>query len=139
MVFRFLVIWGQGMLAGGSYNVSFIPDDCLTPEESLKKSLQVAREEKAHPNFSLKTFIVVPPNDSKLFFSTAFFVLFLLPKVSALHCETGSKLMLVVYKGIAPGDERQSLPLLDINSKRLAESLLHLAFAFGVQVGARPC
>ncbi|XP_034980550.2 DNA-dependent protein kinase catalytic subunit [Zootoca vivipara] len=54
-------------------------------------------------------------------------------EVSALHCETGSKLMLVVYKGIAPGDERQSLPLLDINSKRLAESLLQLAFAFGVQ------
>ncbi|XP_061454380.1 DNA-dependent protein kinase catalytic subunit isoform X2 [Rhineura floridana] len=52
---------------------------------------------------------------------------------SGTHCETGSKLILVVYKGIAPGDERKSLPLLDISSKRLAEGLLHLAFDFGVQ------
>ncbi|XP_042320371.1 DNA-dependent protein kinase catalytic subunit [Sceloporus undulatus] len=50
-----------------------------------------------------------------------------------LHCDIGSKLMLVVYKGIAPGDERKSLPSLDISSKRLAEGLLQLAFAFGVQ------
>ncbi|KAH0617728.1 hypothetical protein JD844_016251 [Phrynosoma platyrhinos] len=50
-----------------------------------------------------------------------------------IHCEIGSKLMLVVYKGIAPSDERKSLPSLDISSKRLAEGLLQLAFAFGVQ------
>ncbi|KAM6458275.1 DNA-dependent protein kinase catalytic subunit isoform 2-T2 [Liasis olivaceus] len=50
-----------------------------------------------------------------------------------LHFETGSKLILVVYKGIAPGDERRSLPSLDISSKQLAEGLLHLAFAFGVR------
>ncbi|XP_054840598.1 DNA-dependent protein kinase catalytic subunit [Eublepharis macularius] len=50
-----------------------------------------------------------------------------------LHCEAGSKLILVIYKGIAPGDERKSLPSLDMSSKRLAEGLLQLAFAFGVQ------
>lgn len=55
-------------------------------------------------------------------------------KGTDLHCETGSKLMLVVYKGIAPADERKSLPSLDITSKRLADGLLQLAFAFGVQV-----
>uniref|UniRef100_A0A670Y1A7 DNA-dependent protein kinase catalytic subunit n=1 Tax=Pseudonaja textilis TaxID=8673 RepID=A0A670Y1A7_PSETE len=67
-----------------------------------------------------------------------------LHKAGVLHCilqskgadlqfETGSKLILVVYKGIAPGDEGRSLPSLDIGSKRLAEGLLHLAFAFGVR------
>ncbi|XP_039189656.1 DNA-dependent protein kinase catalytic subunit isoform X1 [Crotalus tigris] len=54
-------------------------------------------------------------------------------KGTDLHFEIGSKLMLVVYKGIAPGDERRSLPSLDISSKQLAEGLLHLAFAFGVR------
>ncbi|XP_066480516.1 DNA-dependent protein kinase catalytic subunit [Tiliqua scincoides] len=52
---------------------------------------------------------------------------------SDLRCKTGSTLVLVVYKGIAPGDERKSLPLLDASTKRLAEGLLQLAFAFGVQ------
>ncbi|XP_051625579.1 DNA-dependent protein kinase catalytic subunit isoform X2 [Manacus candei] len=41
----------------------------------------------------------------------------------------GSKLLSVVYKGIARGGERISLPSLDINSKRLADKLLQLAFA----------
>uniref|UniRef100_A0A672TSU1 DNA-dependent protein kinase catalytic subunit n=1 Tax=Strigops habroptila TaxID=2489341 RepID=A0A672TSU1_STRHB len=40
----------------------------------------------------------------------------------------GSKLLSVVYKGIAPGGERVSLPLLDISSKKLADRLLQLAF-----------
>uniref|UniRef100_A0A8C6J8U6 DNA-dependent protein kinase catalytic subunit n=1 Tax=Melopsittacus undulatus TaxID=13146 RepID=A0A8C6J8U6_MELUD len=40
----------------------------------------------------------------------------------------GSKLLSVIYKGIAPGGERVSLPLLDINSKKLADRLLQLAF-----------
>ncbi|XP_078543449.1 DNA-dependent protein kinase catalytic subunit [Lissotriton helveticus] len=45
----------------------------------------------------------------------------------------GWKLLSVVYKGIAPGDERKSLPSLDISSKRLAEGLLQLAFDLGGQ------
>uniref|UniRef100_F6UGH4 DNA-dependent protein kinase catalytic subunit n=1 Tax=Xenopus tropicalis TaxID=8364 RepID=F6UGH4_XENTR len=45
----------------------------------------------------------------------------------------GSKLLSVVYKGIAPTSERKSLPSLDISSKRLAEGLLELAFMFGRQ------
>ncbi|KFP72380.1 DNA-dependent protein kinase catalytic subunit, partial [Acanthisitta chloris] len=45
----------------------------------------------------------------------------------------GSKLLSVVYKGIAPGGERMSLPSLDISSKRLADRLLQLAFAIDDQ------
>ncbi|XP_069076234.1 DNA-dependent protein kinase catalytic subunit isoform X2 [Pleurodeles waltl] len=45
----------------------------------------------------------------------------------------GWKLLSVVYKGIAPGDERKSLPSLDISSRRLAEGLLQLAFDLGGQ------
>ncbi|XP_039235694.1 DNA-dependent protein kinase catalytic subunit isoform X2 [Pipra filicauda] len=45
------------------------------------------------------------------------------------HFSVGSKLLSVVYKGIARGGERISLPSLDINSKRLADKLLQLAFA----------
>ncbi|XP_069477126.1 DNA-dependent protein kinase catalytic subunit [Ambystoma mexicanum] len=59
---------------------------------------------------------------------------------SALHSKDAShrftvgwKLLSVVYKGIAPGDERKSLPSLDISSKRLADGLLQLAFDFGGQ------
>ncbi|XP_075444614.1 LOW QUALITY PROTEIN: DNA-dependent protein kinase catalytic subunit [Ascaphus truei] len=54
-------------------------------------------------------------------------------QISGLHFMVGSKLLSVVYKGIAPGDERKSLPSLDISSKRLAEGLLQLAFNFGGQ------
>ncbi|KYO26142.1 DNA-dependent protein kinase catalytic subunit isoform B [Alligator mississippiensis] len=52
---------------------------------------------------------------------------------SGLHFTVGSQLLSVVYKGIAPGDERKCLPSLDISSKRLADGLLQLAFAFGCQ------
>ncbi|RMC15431.1 hypothetical protein DUI87_07622 [Hirundo rustica rustica] len=52
------------------------------------------------------------------------------------HFTIGSKLLSVVYKGIAPGGERISLPSLDISSKRLADSLLQLAFAIDEQVGS---
>ncbi|NXL64473.1 PRKDC kinase, partial [Chordeiles acutipennis] len=45
------------------------------------------------------------------------------------HFSVGSKLLSAVYKGIAPGGERLSLPSLDISSKRLADRLLQLAFA----------
>uniref|UniRef100_A0A8U8BLG7 DNA-dependent protein kinase catalytic subunit n=1 Tax=Geospiza parvula TaxID=87175 RepID=A0A8U8BLG7_GEOPR len=44
------------------------------------------------------------------------------------HFSVGSKLLSIVYKGIAPGGERISLPCLDISRKRLADSLLQLAF-----------
>uniref|UniRef100_A0A2K6EWI3 DNA-dependent protein kinase catalytic subunit n=1 Tax=Propithecus coquereli TaxID=379532 RepID=A0A2K6EWI3_PROCO len=49
-----------------------------------------------------------------------------------LHHSVGTELLSLVYKGIAPGDERQCLPLLDPSCKRLARELLELAFAFGV-------
>ncbi|XP_077348787.1 DNA-dependent protein kinase catalytic subunit isoform X2 [Lithobates pipiens] len=54
-------------------------------------------------------------------------------QATKLSFSVGSKLLLVVYKGIAPGDERKSLPSLDISSKRLAEGILQLAFSFGGQ------
>ncbi|KAJ7402013.1 hypothetical protein BTVI_90061 [Pitangus sulphuratus] len=49
------------------------------------------------------------------------------------HFSVGSKLLSVVYKGIARGGERMSLPSLDISSKRLADKLLQLAFAIDDQ------
>lgn len=57
------------------------------------------------------------------------------PQDEGPHFSVGSKLLSVVYKGIAPGGERVSLPSLDISSKRLADSLLQLAFAIDEQVG----
>ncbi|XP_075703736.1 DNA-dependent protein kinase catalytic subunit-like, partial [Rhinoderma darwinii] len=54
-------------------------------------------------------------------------------QVTDLESTVGSKLLSVVYKGIAAGKERKSLPSLDIGSKRLAEGLLQLAFNFGGQ------
>uniref|UniRef100_A0A8C4S1N9 DNA-dependent protein kinase catalytic subunit n=1 Tax=Erpetoichthys calabaricus TaxID=27687 RepID=A0A8C4S1N9_ERPCA len=49
------------------------------------------------------------------------------------HSEEGSRLLSVVYKGIAPGGERKSLPSLDVSSRRLADGLLQLAFSLGDQ------
>lgn len=45
----------------------------------------------------------------------------------------GSKLLMTVYKGIAPGEDRSALPSLDINTKRLADGLLQLGFSFSQQ------
>ncbi|KAK0144676.1 DNA-dependent protein kinase catalytic subunit [Merluccius polli] len=44
-----------------------------------------------------------------------------------------SKLLMTVYKGIAPGEERGALPPLDITSRRLADGLLQLAFSLSQQ------
>uniref|UniRef100_A0A8C4UGR0 DNA-dependent protein kinase catalytic subunit n=1 Tax=Falco tinnunculus TaxID=100819 RepID=A0A8C4UGR0_FALTI len=49
------------------------------------------------------------------------------------HFSVGSKLLSVVYKGIAPRGERISIPSLDISSKQLADGLLQLAFAIDDQ------
>ncbi|KAF3836111.1 hypothetical protein F7725_028669 [Dissostichus mawsoni] len=46
----------------------------------------------------------------------------------------GSRLLMTVYKGIAPGEERKALPSLDINTKRLADSLLQLSFSLSQQM-----
>ncbi|XP_056289749.1 DNA-dependent protein kinase catalytic subunit-like [Pseudoliparis swirei] len=45
----------------------------------------------------------------------------------------GSRLLMAVYKGIAPGEERKALPSLDINTKSLADGLLQLAFSLNQQ------
>lgn len=47
-----------------------------------------------------------------------------------------SRLLMTVYKGIAPGEDRKALPSLDVNSKRLADGLLQLAFSLSQQVSA---
>nr|XP_033789602.1 DNA-dependent protein kinase catalytic subunit isoform X2 [Geotrypetes seraphini] len=54
-------------------------------------------------------------------------------QTAGLQFTVGSKLLSVVYKGIAPGDEKKSLPSLDISSKRLADGVLQLAFDLGGQ------
>uniref|UniRef100_A0A3B4GTT0 DNA-dependent protein kinase catalytic subunit n=1 Tax=Pundamilia nyererei TaxID=303518 RepID=A0A3B4GTT0_9CICH len=38
-------------------------------------------------------------------------------------------LLMTVYKGIAPGEERKALPSLDVNTRRVADGLLQLAFS----------
>uniref|UniRef100_A0A3P8SHR1 DNA-dependent protein kinase catalytic subunit n=1 Tax=Amphiprion percula TaxID=161767 RepID=A0A3P8SHR1_AMPPE len=45
----------------------------------------------------------------------------------------GSKLLMTVYKGIAPGEDRKALPSLDINTRRVADGLLQLAFSLSQQ------
>uniref|UniRef100_A0A3B3VB26 DNA-dependent protein kinase catalytic subunit n=1 Tax=Poecilia latipinna TaxID=48699 RepID=A0A3B3VB26_9TELE len=45
---------------------------------------------------------------------------------SAYGSSLGHKLLMTVYKGIAPGGDRKALPSLDINTRRLADGLLQL-------------
>uniref|UniRef100_A0A3P8W2M6 DNA-dependent protein kinase catalytic subunit n=1 Tax=Cynoglossus semilaevis TaxID=244447 RepID=A0A3P8W2M6_CYNSE len=45
----------------------------------------------------------------------------------------GSRLLMTVYKGIAPGDDRKGLPSLDVNTRRVADGLLQLSFALSQQ------
>ncbi|XP_066575742.1 DNA-dependent protein kinase catalytic subunit isoform X2 [Amia ocellicauda] len=52
---------------------------------------------------------------------------------SSFGLSLGSKLLSVVYKGIAPGDEKKSLPSMDVGSRKLADGLLQLAFSLGGQ------
>uniref|UniRef100_A0A8C5C786 DNA-dependent protein kinase catalytic subunit n=1 Tax=Gadus morhua TaxID=8049 RepID=A0A8C5C786_GADMO len=54
-------------------------------------------------------------------------------KVSQNHRLIIIKLLMTVYKGIAPGEDRKALPPLDINSRRLADGLLQLAFSLSQQ------
>uniref|UniRef100_A0A4W3HBY9 DNA-dependent protein kinase catalytic subunit n=1 Tax=Callorhinchus milii TaxID=7868 RepID=A0A4W3HBY9_CALMI len=51
----------------------------------------------------------------------------------SLSSSLSLKLLSVVYKGIAPGDERKSLPSIDVSSKQLADGLLQLSFSLGGQ------
>ncbi|KAM7390735.1 hypothetical protein PAMA_008770 [Pampus argenteus] len=52
---------------------------------------------------------------------------------AAYATSLGSRLLMTVYKGIAPGQDRKALPSLDINTKRLADDLLQLAFSLSQQ------
>ncbi|XP_062235399.1 DNA-dependent protein kinase catalytic subunit [Platichthys flesus] len=59
---------------------------------------------------------------------------------SILHSEDpayakslGSRLLMTVYKGIAPGEERKALPSMDINTRRVADGLLQLSFSLSEQ------
>ncbi|TWW70550.1 DNA-dependent protein kinase catalytic subunit [Takifugu flavidus] len=45
----------------------------------------------------------------------------------------GSGLLMMVFKGIAPGQDREALPSLDSSTKRLADGLLQLAFSLNQQ------
>uniref|UniRef100_A0A3Q1J9C8 DNA-dependent protein kinase catalytic subunit n=1 Tax=Anabas testudineus TaxID=64144 RepID=A0A3Q1J9C8_ANATE len=47
---------------------------------------------------------------------------------STIAQSLGSQLLTTVYKGIAPGEDRKALPSLDINTRRVADALLQLAF-----------
>ncbi|KAK2886235.1 hypothetical protein Q8A73_020181 [Channa argus] len=52
---------------------------------------------------------------------------------SAYVQSLGSQLLMTVYKGIAPGEDRKALPSLDINTRRVADGLLQLAFCLSQQ------
>lgn len=54
-------------------------------------------------------------------------------KDAAYATSLGSRLLMTVYKGIAPGEDRKALPSLDVNTKRLADGLLQLAFCLSQQ------
>ncbi|XP_062849596.1 DNA-dependent protein kinase catalytic subunit [Trichomycterus rosablanca] len=45
----------------------------------------------------------------------------------------GFKLLMAVYRGIAPGGNRKSLPSMDVSSRKLANGLVQLAFSLGDQ------
>uniref|UniRef100_A0A8B9LUH8 DNA-dependent protein kinase catalytic subunit n=1 Tax=Astyanax mexicanus TaxID=7994 RepID=A0A8B9LUH8_ASTMX len=50
------------------------------------------------------------------------------------YCRSlGFKLLNAVYKGIAPGEDRKSLPSMDVSSRKLADGLVQLAFSLGDQ------
>ncbi|XP_060730052.1 DNA-dependent protein kinase catalytic subunit isoform X1 [Tachysurus vachellii] len=49
------------------------------------------------------------------------------------HSSLGSRLLMAVYKGIAPGGDRKSLPSMDVGSRKLANGLVQLAFSLGDQ------
>ncbi|XP_076840848.1 DNA-dependent protein kinase catalytic subunit [Brachyhypopomus gauderio] len=59
---------------------------------------------------------------------------------SALHSQDfsfssslGFKLLMAVYKGIAPGENRKSLPSMDVSSRKLANGLVQLSVSLGDQ------
>lgn len=64
------------------------------------------------------------------------FCLFLSFQNATYAATLSSRLLMTVYKGIAPGEDRKALPSLDVNSKRLADGLLQLAFSLSQQVSA---
>lgn len=66
--------------------------------------------------------------------SVAFLILVPL-KDASYAVSLGSGLLMMVFKGIAPGQDREVLPSLDSSTKRLADGLLQLAFSLNQQVG----
>lgn len=64
-----------------------------------------------------------------------FFFFFILSSFVMKDADPAKSLLLTVYNGIAPGDSK-SLPSLDINTKKIAEGLLQLAFSISQMVSA---
>lgn len=87
--------------------------------------------------FSLEcliVFIAYPPAVATFFL--CFCVFLMVMKDGPYATSLGSRLLMTVYKGIAPGEDRKALPSLDINTRRLADDLLQLAFSLSQQVSA---
>ncbi|XP_060788690.1 DNA-dependent protein kinase catalytic subunit-like isoform X1 [Neoarius graeffei] len=51
----------------------------------------------------------------------------------AYSSSLGSRLLMAVYKGIAPGENRKSLPSMDVGSRKLGNGLVQLAFSLDDQ------
>lgn len=130
MQFSFLIVWGNVM----DWRKAIVFHQLLSLRRISRVFKIVIKTVRTFCNFRWPFFNCLIMNSLLV----KCFIVFLSPKGADLHFEIGSKLMLVVYKGIAPGDERRSLPSLDISNKQLAEGLLHLAFAFGVRVRTWP-
>lgn len=63
-----------------------------------------------------------------------FFLLVVPLKVGQNAISFGSRLLMMVFKGIAPGENRKALSSLDISTKTFADDLLQLAFSLNQQV-----
>lgn len=55
-------------------------------------------------------------------------------KVGQNAISFGFRLLMMVFKGIAPGKNRKALSSLDISTKTFADDLLQLAFSLNQQV-----
>ncbi|KAI5763568.1 PRKDC protein [Gulo gulo luscus] len=140
-----------GFNIGDVLVMSHLPDVCVKLIEALKKSpykdtLEMHLQEKITarsieelcavdlygPDAYVDRAKLVSVVSACKQLHRAGFLHVVLPSQSAdQHHSVGTKLLSLVYKSIAPGDEREYFPSLDPSCKRLANGLLELAFAFG--------
>ncbi|XP_073924597.1 DNA-dependent protein kinase catalytic subunit isoform X2 [Castor canadensis] len=140
-----------GFNIGDVQVMSSLPSVCVNLMKALKKSqyrdmLETYLKEKVTPQSieELCTIDLYGPDAHlertrmasvvsayKQLHGAGFLHVILPSQSTALQNSIGTRFLSLIYKGIAPGDEKQCLPLLDPSCKRLASGLLELAFSFG--------